>query len=74
MVSGVVKFFSKDKGYGFIRVEGFNDDAFVHITVLQKANINHLEEGQKVVCEVDYIKKGNKLRVSSLKLTEEGSN
>jgi cold shock protein len=74
MVSGTVKFFSTEKGFGFIKVEGFNADAFVHISVLQKANINNLKEGQKLMCEVDYTQKGNKLRVSSLQLTEGESN
>ena len=67
MVSVFVRFFFKrTKGHGFIKGEGFKDDAFVRITVIQKAGFDNLESGQKVFCEIINEEKGNKLRVTSL--------
>jgi CspA family cold shock protein len=52
MTIGVVKFFNTTKGYGFIAPEGGGKDVFVHITALQRSNIQALAEGQKVSFEV----------------------
>ncbi len=43
---GTVKWFNVTKGYGFIAPEGETKDVFVHITEVQKANFNKLDEGQ----------------------------
>lgn len=47
---GTIKWFNYNKGYGFITpdVKNSDRDVFVHITALQRANIDHLEEGQRV--------------------------
>jgi CspA family cold shock protein len=52
MTIGVVKFFNTSKGYGFIAPDGGGKDVFVHITALQRSNIQELAEGQKVSFEV----------------------
>ncbi len=48
---GTVKWFSKDKGYGFIQREG-DSDVFVHHTAIQGSGFRTLEEGERVEFEV----------------------
>lgn len=52
MATGTVKWFNPTKGYGFIQPEAGDKDVFVHISALQKAGIDHLEDGQKVRYEI----------------------
>jgi cold shock protein len=42
---GTVKFFDKDRGFGFIAPEGGGRDVFVHVSIVQRAGVPHLEEG-----------------------------
>ncbi len=51
-VRGTVKWFSKDKGYGFITRDDTNTDVFVHFTDIQKEGFKTLYKGQKVEFEV----------------------
>ena len=51
-VRGTVKWFSKDKGYGFITREDTNTDVFVHFTDIQNEGFKTLYKGQKVEFEV----------------------
>jgi len=53
MVTGTVKWFNPDKGFGFIEVESGGKDVFVHISAVQKAELQTLTEGQKVSFEID---------------------
>lgn len=48
MITGTVKFFNADKGYGFIEPEDGSKDAFVHISAVERAGLSTLKEGQKV--------------------------
>ena len=48
VVEGSVKWFSVEKGFGFIQREGGGKDVFVHVTALERAGINVLPEGQRV--------------------------
>jgi CspA family cold shock protein len=52
MSIGTVKWFNTTKGYGFIAPEEGGNDIFVHITALEKAGLNTLEEGQRVSFEL----------------------
>ena len=52
MANGIVKWFNPTKGYGFIQPESGGQDVFVHITALERAGINQLNEGQKVSYEL----------------------
>jgi CspA family cold shock protein len=51
-MTGEVKWFNSQKGYGFIAPEGGNGDVFVHISAVQRAGLETLEEGQMVSFEV----------------------
>ena len=52
MPIGTVKFFNADKGYGFIQPEGSGQDAFVHITAVEKAGMRTLVKDQRVSYEL----------------------
>jgi CspA family cold shock protein len=46
-----VKWFNPTKGYGFIQPDGGGKDVFVHISAVEKAGRNTLNEGTKVSYE-----------------------
>ena len=52
-VTGTVKWFNGNKGYGFIAPEGGKKDVFVHITALQAAGLDGLDDGQAVSFEIE---------------------
>jgi len=52
MATGTVKWFNTTKGFGFIRPEDGGKDAFVHITAVQRAGLDTLQEGQRVEYEL----------------------
>ena len=56
-VSGPVKWFKDDKGFGFIEREG-GPDVFVHHSAIQGSGFKSLKEGQKVTMEVTQGQKG----------------
>ena len=52
MASGTVKWFNSQKGYGFIQPTGGGRDVFVHISAVERAGLNSLNEGQRVEFEI----------------------
>ena len=52
MAIGTVKWFNTTKGFGFIEPEGGSKDVFVHISAVQKAGMDTLNEGQRVSFDV----------------------
>jgi cold shock protein len=57
-MTGTVKWFNTDKGFGFIAPEGGGKDVFVHISVLGRSGIAGLAEGQQVTMRVVETPKG----------------
>ena len=57
-VTGTVKWFNADRGYGFIAPNGGGKDVFVHISALERSGITALTEGQTVVVDVVEGRKG----------------
>ena len=49
---GTVKWFNPTKGYGFIQPDTGGKDVFVHISAVERAGLNTLNEGAKVSYEV----------------------
>ena len=58
MITGTVKFFNADKGYGFIAPEGGGGDAFVHISAVERAGLRTLDKDQRVTYELETDKRG----------------
>jgi cold shock protein len=52
MSTGTVKWFNGQKGFGFIQPDDGSKDVFVHISAVERAGMNNLNEGQKVGYEV----------------------
>ena len=58
MITGTVKFFNADKGYGFIAPEDGGNDAFVHISAVERAGLRTLEKDPRVSYELENDKRG----------------
>jgi CspA family cold shock protein len=66
MITGTVKFFNTTKGFGFISPENGGQDAFVHISAVQRSGLQGLYEGDKVTYELETGRDG---KVSATNLT-----
>ena len=55
---GTVKFYAAEKGFGFINRDNGGKDVFVHVSVLNRAGITTLAEGQRVAVDVTEGRKG----------------
>jgi CspA family cold shock protein len=53
MAQGTVKWFNAQKGFGFIQPEDGSKDVFVHISAVERAGMNSLNEGQKVSFDLE---------------------
>ena len=61
MVKGIVKWFSDQKGYGFITLDS-GDDIFVHHSEIQGEGFKSLEKGQEVEFEIEDAPKGRQAK------------
>jgi len=52
MSTGTVKWFNGQKGFGFIQPDDGSKDVFVHISAVERAGMNNLNEGQKIGYQV----------------------
>ncbi len=58
MARGTVKWFSEEKGYGFITPDDGGEDLFVHYSAIEGSGFRSLEEGDKVSYEPARGRKG----------------
>ena len=72
MPIGTVKFFNEQKGYGFIAPEGGGQDAFVHITAIERAGMRTLRENQRVAYDLQEDNRG-KMKAENLREADEAS-
>jgi CspA family cold shock protein len=68
VASGTVKWFSPEKGYGFIQQEN-GPDVFVHFSAISGAGYRNLEENQKVEFEITEGQKGP--QAANVRMVEE---
>ena len=60
MTTGTVKWFTPTKGFGFIVPDEGGDDAFVHISAVERAGLSTLNEGQRVNFDLEDGRNGKK--------------
>lgn len=58
MAQGTVKWFNAEKGFGFIAVDGSNEDVFVHYSAIDSTGFRSLDEGQRVEFNITQGPKG----------------
>jgi CspA family cold shock protein len=58
MARGTVKWFSEDKGYGFVAPDEGGEDLFVHYSAIEGEGYRSLEKGEKVSYEPTRGRKG----------------
>jgi cold shock protein len=57
-IEGTVKWFNADKGFGFVVCEDGQKDVFVHASIVERAGLRGLDEGQRLAMRVVNTKKG----------------
>jgi CspA family cold shock protein len=67
MATGTVKWFNSQKGFGFIAPDGGGNDAFVHISAVERSGLGGLVEGQKIGFELVADRKSGKMSADNLK-------
>jgi CspA family cold shock protein len=66
--SGTVKWFNNQKGFGFIQPDDGSKDVFVHISAVERAGLNTLNEGQKVSFDLVADRKSGKSSADNLRV------
>ena len=66
MRTGTVKFYSSQRGYGFIQPDDGGKDVFVHATALEQAGLRGLVEGQKIGFDVETDRRSGKDAAANL--------
>jgi CspA family cold shock protein len=70
MTTGTVKFFNENKGYGFIAPDGGGNDAFVHISAVERSGMRSLRENQRVSYDLQQDNRG-KMSAVNLKAADD---
>ncbi|HEY0624712.1 cold-shock protein [Sphingomonas sp.] len=63
-ITGTVKFFNADKGYGFIAPDNGGNDAFVHISAVERSGMATLDQNQRVTYELEEDRRGKMAAVN----------
>ncbi len=72
MPIGTVKFFNDAKGFGFIQPEDGSQDAFVHISAVERAGMRTLGQGQRLSYELQQ-DRPDKMSACNLKPDEQSA-
>lgn len=72
MATGTVKWFNTAKGYGFIAPDDGGADVFVHVSAVERANIDALNDGDKVSYEMTQDRRSGKQSAEDLVVTARG--
>ena len=72
MPVGTVKFFNENKGYGFIQPDEGGQDAFVHISSVERSGMRSLRENQRISYDLEQDRRG-KMAAVNLKSAEEAT-
>jgi len=67
MANGTVKWFTGQKGFGFIQPDNGGADVFVHISAVERAGLRDLQEGQNVSYEIEQDQRTGKSSADQLK-------
>ena len=67
-VTGTVKFFNSEKGFGFITPDDGSKDVFVHISAVERSGMQGLQDGQRVSFETEPDKRGKGPKAVDLQL------
>ncbi|MCA3629576.1 MAG: cold-shock protein [Methylobacterium sp.] len=70
MHSGTVKWFNSQKGFGFIQPNNGGTDVFVHISAVERAGLNGLNEGQKLIFDIVADRRTGKSAADRLQLAD----
>ena len=63
-ITGTVKFFNSQKGYGFITPDSGGGDAFVHISAVEAAGMGDLRDGDRLNYELETGRNGKEAAVN----------
>ena len=72
MPTGTVKFFNETKGYGFVAPDDGGNDAFVHISAVERAGMRTLRENQRIAYDLEEDRRG-KMAACNLRSAEEST-
>jgi len=57
-ITGILEWFDKSKGFGFVSFDGEYSRAFLHVTTLQAAKVDEIADGDIIICDIDKGQKG----------------
>jgi CspA family cold shock protein len=67
--SGKVKWYNATKGFGFILPDEGGPDIFVHVSAVERAGLNALNEGQQVSYDLEQDRRTGKTSAGNLRVT-----
>jgi cold shock protein len=67
MVTGTVKFYNVQKGFGFIQPDDGGKDVFVHASALERAGMRNLVEGQKISFDTQQDSRSGKTALGNIR-------
>jgi len=66
--NGTVKFFNHARGFGFISPENGGKDVFVHVSALERSGVPAVNEGDKVIFDIEDDRRGRGQQAANIQL------